>query len=330
MPFAEKIRDIQDLLEKEKYDTVVAECGSIMEDALRRAINDVLQDGAPQVCRPIFDVMDKINKGNSRKPLNLNLGELVGVYQNSNLVEALSKKYTSNFKLSRSIDWKLFVEWRNKAIHHRSPTTELEATQMLIWLRVFLYDCELAGEPKTVLAIKRKIKVPKYCDSCNQKTKSNWNFCPFCGKAFLPVCKSCRRPLESSWKICPYCEHPVNMSRSISPNSISEYTCACNGAWMDGIINPCERRILDKMRIRLGIPLDVAQEIEKSCAPQTSLQYYCCVEAVAIDGVITYKERRFLESKIHELNIDPWVAKEIEASVMTKYQSSATCPATPE
>jgi RNA polymerase subunit RPABC4/transcription elongation factor Spt4 len=189
---------------------------------------------------------------------------------------------------------------------------------MLIWLKVFLYDCELAGEARFVLPVKKKVKNPKYCGECNAKTKSDWHFCPYCGKAFLPICSACRRPLESSWKICPYCEHPVNNDSSVLSASITEYTCACRGAWMDGIINQRERHILDKMRIQLGIPLDVAREVEKSCAPQSTLQYYCCVEAVDVDGVITEEERRFLDSKIDELKIDRWVAEEIEKLITNR------------
>ena len=86
---------------------------------------------------------------------------------------------------------------------------------------------------------------------------------------------------------------------------------------MDGIINSHERRILDEMRINLGISLDEAEKIEKSCAPLASLLYYRSVEAVAVGGIITTVERNFLDCKMKETKIDPWVAREIENSLMS-------------
>jgi len=103
-----------------------------MEDALRHGIKEIMQDGKPENTQAIYDAIHSITKGSSTKPKHLNLGQLMAVYQKANLLAILSKKYTSNFRLTKSINWEVFVEWRNNAVHRKTEITELQATQMLI------------------------------------------------------------------------------------------------------------------------------------------------------------------------------------------------------
>ena len=99
-----------------------------------------------------------------------------------------------------------------------------------------------------------------------------------------------------------FVEHPAK----------DEYRFLCRGAYLDGIINVRERRLLDKKRMELGLSTEEAELIERKCAPDNVVEYTRFVEGVLVDGVITEVERAFLEKKARQLHLNPGLAREIE------------------
>lgn len=83
----------------------------------------------------------------------------------------------------------------------------------------------------------------------------------------------------------------------------------------DGEIGAGERRLLDKLRAKLGISSERAGELEASLQPQLTddeKEYLDEYKAVAVDGVVTDKERRLLEKLRKMLDISEDRASEIE------------------
>ena len=75
------------------------------------------------------------------------------------------------------------------------------------------------------------------------------------------------------------------------------------------------RRLLDKLRTKLGISSERAGELESSLQPQLTddeKEYLDEYKAVAVDGIVTDKERRLLEKLRRMLDISEDRASEIE------------------
>ena len=101
---------------------------------------------------------------------------------------------------------------------------------------------------------------------------------------------------------------------SFSSNEL-EYLDEVKECLTDGEIGAGERRLLDKLRAKLGISSERAGELEASLQPQLTddeKEYLDEYKAVAVDGVVTDKERRLLEKLRKMLDISEDRASEIE------------------
>lgn len=227
--------------------------------------------------------------------------------------------------MSKNIKWKLVAQWRNDATHNtvRLEWDEIQAVQMLIWVKVFLYEFELLDDILSSTLTPEASTPSKDCPKCSQRLNSKWNFCPDCGSARTIQCRNCGRLLETDYKICPFCEMRTPASdEGICNDAEMQYSLLCRGAWMDGVLNTREKKILGTYRMKHGIDQTTAERIQRECAPPANLSYHNYVESAHVDGIITSEEQRFLNRKASELGLDEWVKKEIEDTFQELHSST--------
>lgn len=101
-----------------------------------------------------------------------------------------------------------------------------------------------------------------------------------------------------------------------------EYIDEVRDCLSDGEIGPRERRLLEKIREKLGISQERAVELESSllAAQLTNeeQEYLTEFKECAVDGVVSDKERRLLEKMRKMLGISAQRAKELESSYCDK------------
>lgn len=311
-----------DLLKKKRWGACIKECGTIFEKALRLLLQDLLDSVKDkEVHETIMALQRRIGKDKSSLK-SFGLTQLVDLYKEKEVFSELQKKLTSNLHKTKKINWDQVMGWHNASrdAHDIASLDEGDAMQMAYWLKVFLYDCELAGGAPTVSPIPKEARSLEECPYCKEPIKSDWKFCPGCGVALKVTCEACHRVLAPDFRICPYCETAVSR-RGISETDASqraqeEYRIYCVGCYLDGVINIRERNLLDSKRLELGLTTDQADKIERQCAPENVVEYSRFVEGVLIDGIITEDERSFLQKKIKELNLDSWIAEQIEQTII--------------
>jgi len=93
------------------------------------------------------------------------------------------------------------------------------------------------------------------------------------------------------------------------------------GVYLDNVVNPRERALLDSKRLELGLTTKQAEMIERRCAPTRVVEYTHLVEGVLVDGVINDVERSFLKKKAEQMELDEWVAAQIELSVKARHDA---------
>ena len=311
-----------DLLKRKQWGACIKECGAIFEKALRFLLQDLLDSLKDKEVRAtIMEAQRRIGKDKSSLK-SFGLAQLVDLYKEKEVFGELQKKLTSNLHKTKKINWNQAVEWHNapRGARDIASLDEGDAMQMAYWLKVFLYDCELAGGAPTVVPIPKDARSLEECPYCTEPIKGDWKFCPGCGVALKVTCEACHRVLAPDFRICPYCEASVSR-RGISETDASqraqeEYRILCVGSYLDGVINIRERNLLDNKRLELGLTAEQADKIERQCAPENVVEYSRFVEGVLIDGIITEDERTFLQKKIKELNLDSWVAEQIEQTII--------------
>ena len=107
---------------------------------------------------------------------------------------------------------------------------------------------------------------------------------------------------------------PTQLSNTFTSEE-QEYLEEYKECLSDGEIGAGERRLLDKLRTKLGISSERAGELEASLQPQLTddeKEYLDEYKAVAVDGIVTDKERRLLEKLRRMLDISEDRASEIE------------------
>ena len=99
--------------------------------------------------------------------------------------------------------------------------------------------------------------------------------------------------------------------------SEQEYINTLNECFEDGEISPRERKMLDRIRISLGISEERAKEIETSLSSpkltEDEQEYWDAYKEATIDGEISEKESRLLEKLRVLYNISENRAREIES-----------------
>ena len=322
--YANALKNAQEALRQEQFGPCVRECGAILEKALKDLLSDLTRSMEDFVERKrITEAEERIGEGKATFQ-RFGLGQLVGLYREAKVFDRLRRKRDSNLQKIRRINWDQVVEWRNRAAHSggADQLDEDDAMQMLHWLKVFLYDCELLGREEEAGA-----KVdggpapppPPECPVCKCKVEPDWTYCAKCGCALRTTCDQCDRPLAAGFKVCPYCEAPVQRKRQETTDQAvaaeEEYRIMCRGAYMDGVLTARERYVLNSKRLELGLTTKQAERIERECVPGNVMDYHHYVEGVFVDGIIDDYERDFLDKKAKELAVDPEMARIIEKEV---------------
>lgn len=108
----------------------------------------------------------------------------------------------------------------------------------------------------------------------------------------------------------------VSTDSSIDNNNENEYLEELKACLADGEIGNSERRLLNKLRMKLGISEERAEELEASLQkPQLTeeeQEYLEAFQDAMEDGIISEKERRLLDKLMKMNNISEERAKEIE------------------
>jgi len=199
-------------LDKGDYRNCVNRCGKILEHGLRQLLADLLINlDSLSDRRQIERAEEELGKGKDTF-VKFGLGQLCGLYRKAGVFELLAQKLKSNLSRTKHIDWNLANEWRTEVAHNKGQTeiTEDDARQMLIWTKVFLYDCGLISKPSptTSVSITTSNRQDK-CPSCSATLQERWKYCPMCGLGTKLDCPNCKRSVEADWKLCPHCGAPI-------------------------------------------------------------------------------------------------------------------------
>lgn len=314
LDFSNSVVTAQHLIEREDHRAAIQSVGVIFEDGLREFLSRLEKSLTSQDEKEKFQKLER-KIGEDRTFLKFHLSQLTRFISEDKIWKIAQRLVTSNLRLSKNIQWKLVAQWRNDAAHDetRIELPEIQSVQMLIWAKIFLYEFELLSEKSLVAVALQFPKIQKDCPRCGLRLKSKWAFCPECGSSRETRCRNCGRALPSDFKICPYCEMRTSISTYAPGNEAeAQYSLLCRGAWMDGVLNRRERKILETYRLKEGIEQSVADRIERQSAPIESLSYYNFVEAAHVDKIITPEERRFLDLKAKELGLSEDIQQEIE------------------
>lgn len=317
--YERKLGDIGGFRSKQEWALCVKECGMLFEKGLKHLLKDLLQSSENRnVCDGITAAQDRIGQAQSNFE-EFALTQLVALYEEAEVFEELRKQLTSNLEKTLRIDWHQVAEWSKMATDARvsAALDEDASMQMSFWLKAFLYDCELVGKRPELLAPPPLIG--KECAKCGEPLSHDENFCPQCGLWLRPQCAECGRAVELGWRICPHCETPIIYKGAIEQDTAEKkkvYGYVCKGIYSDRVVNIVERKMLDQMRLELGISVENAEAIEHKYDEKHSLDYSNLVEGVLVDGIIDDDERAFLQKKAKEWNIDPNIAKQIEETAI--------------
>ena len=86
----------------------------------------------------------------------------------------------------------------------------------------------------------------------------------------------------------------------------------------DGLITETERKFLERKRIKLGLSIERAAEIEAMCTPslmEDEKEYLELYKEIIEDGPITERKRKMLSREAESLGISPERAEELEKQV---------------
>jgi RNA polymerase subunit RPABC4/transcription elongation factor Spt4 len=306
------LEQIEKLHGNQSYHACVRECGALFEVVLREVFMSLVQASRAQNI-PLPDPLEELA---SLKQDRQSLAPLTRCMRD----DEVQKRFRAHFGLSsprlRRISWRGVKEIRNVAVHDQGASNIDQEDSLLMkhWIRILLEETRLIGRNKRATIPRRA----RSCATCKAALNLDWSFCPKCGTCVRLTCISCENVLDPKFKICPYCETPVRGANQASAKAIHEYEMLFKGAFLDQVITPDEREMLEKRRLEMGLTADDAEEVHRRCIPQNIREYQRLVEAASSDGSINDAERALLARKADELRINSKVAKEIEHQYMKR------------
>jgi RNA polymerase subunit RPABC4/transcription elongation factor Spt4 len=304
--YEKRLGEIEKLHDDESYHACVRECGAMFEVALREVLVrlvQALQSQGIAFPEPLKEFANLKRDKQSLAPLTRCMRD-----------DEVQKRFRAYYKLSsprlRRISWRGVKEIRNLAVHDQDASNidQEDSLHMKHWIRIFLEETKLVGKKKLPKIARRVGR----CTGCKEPLTPEWNFCPKCGTCIRLSCISCASVLDPKFKICPYCETPVRGASQTGAKALHEYEMLFKGAFLDQVITPDERELLEKKRLEMGLTAADAEEVHRRCIPQNIREYQRLVEAASSDGSINDLERALLERKVVELGVNPKTAKSIE------------------
>ena len=135
----------------------------------------------------------------------------------------------------------------------------------------------------------------------------------------VKTCEETRWQITAEFKPLSEFENNVNdtscKANTISPNE-QKYLDLVQKSYANGEISDLNRKMLERIRIKLGISEERASDLETSLIPQLSedeMVYIDAVRAYLADGTIGENEREMLKTFCELNNISEERAKELEA-----------------
>ena len=318
MNFEESLNTANNLYLDGKYQASVRESGTILENLLKKLLNNILLGPNNDDKQIIINAEAKIGNGKTAI-YSMGLGQVIGIFRISDGWSIVRKMVKDNCSFISKIDFDEMIELRNKAVHHPNESMSAEDAMDDFYLPVrrMLHKLELIGAPKPVTkVVKQNQKSLANCkiDNCGYSLDETWKFCPSCGNQTTLFCTNCDEELNGKMKICPYCETLVTkLSKHEQQTGIDELRILVKGALLDNFINKSEKLLLESKRVELGISEEVFEKMIDDYLPDEVKKYTDHLESIAIDGIVSKEEREYLNRKIEQLSIDPLLVKELEA-----------------
>ncbi len=324
--FEAELKYASEHLAKKEFASCIRECGDLFEKAHRHLLDQLTSSAefGPQVRDALVQGLAEVG-GASQRASDLDLAQLVSLFRKADLFTYLRRYLTSNLHKISRINWQQVVAWRGMAQNAPDDLDQEDAREMVYWLKVFLYDCELVGVSPTIPPIPKDTAAARDCAGCGKGLEEEWRYCPKCGLPARLICEACQRELNPTFRICPYCETRVRLAGQNAQDKSAqhEYRVLCVGAYLDGFVNKRERMLLNKKRLELGLSNDEAEMLEQECAPRNVVEYMRVVEGAMVDGCINAEEQQFLDGKAEVLGLDPWLAEQVTRAVVEIAESPA-------
>jgi hypothetical protein len=111
------------------------------------------------------------------------------------------------FSLIMLILWIMVIAWVYRDAERRGMNGLLWALLVLIGnlIGLIIY---LIIRSETRARPSRDSEVT--CPACQKTVRSNFAFCPNCGKMLKPQCPKCQSEIQEGWKVCPHCGAKIN------------------------------------------------------------------------------------------------------------------------
>jgi hypothetical protein len=319
--FEKSLNTAKNLYLEENYQASVRESGTILENSLKKLLNNILLGKNNEDKQVIIKAEAKIGNGKTTIA-SMGLGQVIGVFRSCDGWSIVRKMVKDNCSFINKIDFDEMCELRNRAVHNPNETISGEEAYEDFYLPVrrMLHKLELIGDVKSEAKVsKDKAKPLTSCmlDDCDFPLDETWKYCPSCGNQTSLFCTHCDEELNAKMKICPYCEtHVTKISKKEKETNIDELRILVKGALLDNIINKSEKALLESKRIELGITEEIYEELMDTYLSDEVKKYTDHLESIAIDGVVTVEEREYLDKKVKQLKLDPLVVKELEATYL--------------
>lgn len=144
MDYSEKLAQVDQLTLNGHHAQSVITAASVLEALLRELMTRVQQRLAASDQKEITEKLARI--GQNKAVAELTLGQLLGLYRDTKLIDKLEKYLDKKFPRLRAADLFGWMELRNSAAHHAEDVREDDARLIASQLRVLLREAGLLEE----------------------------------------------------------------------------------------------------------------------------------------------------------------------------------------
>lgn len=216
MNYNEELKKVETLLRQEMLKEMGRSCGSILETALRDIYTRVLQKSARADRKRLMEVEEAQSKGKGDVGQFM-LGQLVGLFREGDVLKLYETVFNRPLKRSRRFDLNFMLEIRNGCTHAEYVPMIDELNIFVSQVRMLLSETGLLEE-RSEKSKADTIESPKLsCSGCGSEVQSNWELCPYCGKALKLKCPGCQGRVEPNWILCPACGTKLKAEEDPAP-----------------------------------------------------------------------------------------------------------------
>lgn len=206
--YSEQIQRAKQMLSEGYYVDSVKICGSTLEHFLKNLYNEVKSKVDDYTKDKFFEFEEnqKINI-DCYDVEKFTLGQMTYTFRNHNLrLFELIKEYLNiDSKITKTVNFKLFNEIRNKCIH---PNPNKNTFISPLEAKFIFYSTRLIFEEFG--HFKENI-----CPSCKKEVGADQTFCQYCSNPISRICFNCGTKLEDVWNNCPKCSTRADLESRI-------------------------------------------------------------------------------------------------------------------